>query len=262
MTTAMPRLERRVALVTGATAGIGRAVALRLAQDGAAVVLTGRDASAGTQLESQISSLGGRARFFALDLENGEDCRAKATEAAGHFGGLDIVVASAGASSAARGLFSEIDPEAVAQQVARTVRIKLNPVHAALPHLMARGGGAVLFITSEGGRVPTPGQTAVAYHSAGLIGAARVMAKELSRHHIRVNTLCITLVRDTPIHERYAQGGSSSIRQKVYDRIASQAPFGLASPEEIASTAAFLVSSDAGHVTGATLSATGGASFA
>lgn len=257
----MKGLAGKVAIVTGATAGLGRAVALRLAEERACLVLVGRNAQAGEALAREIEGMGAQALFTAADLEDAASTNAMAACAAARFGGIDIVVASAGASSVARGIFAEVEPEAVAQQVARTIRMKLNPVHAALPHLKARGGGAVLFITSEGGRFPTPGQTAVAFHSGGLIMASKVIAKELSRDLIRVNTLCVTLVRDTPAYERFSSGEAPAIRQKVYGRIEAQAPFGLALPHQIAGTAAWLVSDDASHVTGATLSATGGATY-
>jgi 2-hydroxycyclohexanecarboxyl-CoA dehydrogenase len=181
--------------------------------------------------------------------------------AVAEFGAVDILVASAGAPPAVQGIFAEVDPIAVADQIAKTVRIKLNPAHAVVPYMLKRKRGAILFITSEGGRFPTPGQTTVAFHSAGLIMAAKVMAKELSRSLIRVNTLCVTLVEDTPVYERFSGGELTPIRQKVFDRIASQAPFGLAKPENVADVAAFLVSDASSHVTGATLSATGGATY-
>ncbi|MCZ4313936.1 SDR family oxidoreductase [Comamonadaceae bacterium G21597-S1] len=251
----------QIAIVTGATAGLGRAVALKLAADGAGIVVTGRNMVAGGELVRLIKGAGGEAVYFGADIEDGVQARDMVSRAIAHFGRVDIMVASAGASTAAQGIFSDIDPSAVAEQVARTIRIKLNPVHAVLPHMLERKCGAILFITSEGGRFPTPGQTTVALHSAGLIMAAKVMAKELSRSLVRVNTLSVTLVEDTPIHQRFESGNLNPIRQKVYQKIVAQAPFGLAKPENIADVAAFLVSNASSHVTGATLSATGGATY-
>lgn len=254
-------MRDKVAIVTGATAGLGRAVALKLADQGALVVATGRNRRAGDELVRAIEVAGGRALFLHADLENATDTREMVAKAASGFGAVDILVASAGAPPAVQGLFADIDPDAVAEQIAKTVRIKLNPAHAVVPYMLARKRGVILFITSEGGRFPTPGQTTVAFHSAGLIMAAKVMAKELSRSLIRVNTLGVTLVEDTPVYARFAGGELTPIRKKVFDRIASQAPFGLAKPENVADVAAFLVSDASSHVTGATLSATGGATY-
>ncbi|HSW16497.1 MAG TPA: SDR family NAD(P)-dependent oxidoreductase [Ramlibacter sp.] len=254
-------MRGKVAIVTGATAGLGRAVALKLGRQGARVVATGRNAAAGAQLVSEIEGAGGRAIFLPCDVEDAAQTRAMVASAVAQFGGVDILVASAGAPPAVQGIFAEIDPGEAAEQIAKTVRIKLNPTHAVVPYMLERRSGAILFITSEGGRFPTPGQTTVAFHSAGLIMAAKVMAKELSRSLIRVNVLGVTLVEDTPVYERFAGGELTPIRQKVFDRISSQAPFGLARPENVADVAAFLVSDAASHITGATLSATGGATY-
>lgn len=251
----------KVAIVTGATAGLGHAVALKLAGQGLFVVATGRNRSAGDELVRAIEAAGGAALFLPADIENATETREMVATVVAKFGAVDILVASAGAPPAVQGIFADVDPDAIAEQIAKTVRIKLNPVHAVVPYMLERQSGTILFITSEGGRFPTPGQTTVAFHSAGLIMAAKVIAKELSRSRIRVNTLGVTLVEYTPIYERFAGGHLTPIRQKVFDRIASQAPFGLAKPENVADVAAFLVSDASSHVPGATLSATGGATY-
>ncbi|AGW90198.1 hypothetical protein N234_09165 [Ralstonia pickettii DTP0602] len=261
MTQRADNQQKKVAIVTGATAGLGKAIAIRLAQEGVFVVATGRNQAAGAALIESIQSSGGQGAFVAADIEDAGQAMGLANHVVDAFGKVDILVASAGAPPAAQGVIGQVEPNAIADQVARTVRIKLNPVHAVVPHMTERGSGSILFVTSEGGRFPTPGQTTVAIHSGGLIMAAKVMAKELSRSQVRVNTLCVTLVEDTPVYERFAGGELTAIRQKVFDKIASQAPFGLAKPYEIASVATFLVSGAASHITGATLSATGGATY-
>jgi len=253
--------QGKVAVVTGATAGLGRAIAIKLAAEGASVVGTARSQAAGDELVRAIEATGGRALFVAADMEDAAQSRNVVDKAIAHFGQVDIMVASAGAQSQAQGYFGKVEPEAVALQVARTIRVKFNPVHAVVPHMIARRSGAILFITSEGGRFPTPGQTTVAFHSAGLIMAAKVMAKELSRSLIRVNTLGVTIVSDTPVYERFKSGNADPVRQGVYAKIEAQAPFGLANPQNVADVAAFLVSDASSHVTGATLSATGGATY-
>src|SRR5947209_8287889 len=140
----------KVAIVTGATAGLGRAVALKLAEQGALVVATGRNRSAGDEVVRAIESAGGRALFLPADIENAVDTREMVAKAAAAFGAVDILIASAGAPPAAQGIFADIDPNAVAEQIAKTVRIKLNPAHAVVPYMVERKRGAILFITSEG----------------------------------------------------------------------------------------------------------------
>src|SRR5262249_10137118 len=128
-------------------------------------------------------------------------------------------------------------------------------------HMTERNSGSILFITSEAGRIATPGQTAGSLFSGGLIMMTKVLAKELARHRIRVNTLSITMVKNTPAWDRYSDGEKSELRVRMFDRIAKAAPFGLAEPDDIAATAAMMVSDDARFVTGATVSATGGATY-
>lgn len=250
--------DSKVAVVTGATKGLGRAIALELARRGTSVVASGRDAGAGEELVEQIAAAGGAAIFVPADLESPAETDALAQKAVERFGGIDIVVASAGLHPAAQGFFGTFDLAEAGVQVSRTLQVKLNPVRSCLPHMTARRAGSVLFVTSEGGRFPTPGQTAVALHSGGLIHAARVLAREFSRHRIRVNTLCVTIVGDTPTWDRFSGGEMTEQRQKMFGKITAKAPFGIAQPGDVATVAAFLVSDEAGFVTGATVSATGG----
>lgn len=250
--------QAKVAVVTGATRGLGRAIALDLARRGTSVVASGRDPQAGLEVVKALTAAGGEAIFIPADLEKSADTDALAQAAVKRFGGIDIVVASAGLYPAAQGFFGTFDMAEAGLQVSRTLQVKLNPVQSCLPHLTSRGAGSILFVTSEGGRFPTPGQTTVALHSGGLIHASRVLAKELSRHRVRVNTLCVTIVEDTPTWDRFSGGEMTEQRQRMFSKITAKAPFGIAHPEDVAGVAAFLVSDEAGFVTGATISATGG----
>jgi len=255
----------KVAVVTGSTGGIGRGVALRLAAGGAAVVINGRDPEKGATVVAEIQQAGGQAAFVAGDVLCRPDMDALAAQAAERFGGIDIVVSNAGGrdevgrSPQVRGPFDEIDLPRAAGWVADATLAKLLPVQSALPYLRRRGGGSVVFVTSEGGRVPTPGQTAVATWAGGLVMSTKVIAKELVRDRIRVNCVCVTLVRDTPGWHALQQPGVMSERhRKQYEALQARAPFGLARPGDIGAVVAFLASDDAGYITGAALSTTGG----
>lgn len=244
--------------MTGATRGLGRAIALELGQRGVRVVASGRDPEAGRAVVDEIIQAGGSAIFVPADLESPAETDNLAKRAIEQFGRIDIVVASAGLHPAGQGFFGTFDLAEAATQVSRTIQVKLNPVQSCLPYMIENGSGSVLFVTSEGGSYPTPGQTTVALHSGGLIQASKVLAKELSRHKIRVNTLCVTIVEDTPTWDRFAGGEMTEQRQRMFGKITAKAPFGIAHPDDIASVAAFLVSDDAGFVTGSTINATGG----
>lgn len=253
-----PHETQKVAVVTGATRGLGRAIAVELGRQGVEIVASGRDAEAGYDVVDQIARSGGRAIFVPADLENKGETDSLATAAVARFGRIDIVVASAGLNPAAQGYFEGVDLAEAGVQVSRTIQVKLNPVQSCLPHLIAGGAGSILFVTSEGGRFPTPGQLTVGLHSGGLIQASGVLAKELSRHKIRVNTLCVSLVEDTPTWERFTGGEMTEQRQRMFGKITEKAPLGIAHAADVGEVATFLVSDEARFITGATISATGG----
>ncbi|MDF3311464.1 SDR family oxidoreductase [Rhodococcus sp. T2V] len=262
----MNALHGKVAVVTGGTGGIGKGVALRLAARGATVVINGRNEHKAEAVLTEIRSAGGTGHFVAGDVCSRVDMDAVAAEAAHRFGGIDIVVPSAGGvdgetrSTAVRGPFSDIDLVRVTALIGQSVAAKLLVVQAAVPYLRERGGGSVTFITSEGGRVPTPGQTAVATLSGGLLMASKVLSKELVRHQIRVNCVCVTVVRDSPSWENAfgREGGVSHHHRKQYEKIIERSPLGVAAPSDVGNVVAFLASDDAHHLTGATISPTGG----
>ncbi|MFF1736575.1 SDR family NAD(P)-dependent oxidoreductase [Streptomyces sp. NPDC058247] len=256
-------------MVTGATGGIGKGVALRLAARGATVVVNGRNEQKAAQVLAEIHDLGGRGRFIAGDVRSVSDMEKVTAEAARAYGGVDIVVPSAGGnddearSPAVRGRFTDIDLSRVTDFVGQAVAAKLLVVQAAVPYMQERGGGSVVFVTSEGGRTPTPGQTAIATFSGGLIMASKVLSKELARHQIRVNCVCVTVVRDSPSWEAaFARengvSGVSEHHRKQYQKISDRSPFGVAAPQDIGNVVAFLASDDAHYLTGATISPTGG----
>lgn len=260
----MAGLEGKVALVTGATGGIGRGAALKLAARGASVVVNGRNPDKGAAVVAEIEKLGAKAIFAAGDVIRKEDMDAVAQQAARTFGAIDIVVSNAGGrddelrSGQVRGPFREIDLARVTAAVGIATLAKLQPVQSALPH-MRRGGGSVVFVASEGGRVPTPGQTATSTWAGGLIMSTKVIAKELARDRIRVNCVCVTVVRDTPSWDLMnGDAGMTEQNRRQYLKIESRSPLGVAAAEDIGAVIAFLASDEASYITGATLSSTGG----
>lgn len=259
-------LKGKVAFVTGGTGGIGRGIALRLAGRGADIAVNGRDPAKGAAVVAGIEALGRRACFVAGDVRSRADMDAAMAETVRRLGGVDIVVANAGGSDdearspKVRGPFPDIDLELAAAFIAKSVLGKLLVVQAAIPHLRQRGGGSVVFITTEGGRAPTPGQTAVATFSAGIIQASKLLSKELARDRIRVNCVCVTLVRDTPSWDAAfnTEGGVSGHHRGQYEKIIARAPFGVASAEEIGDVVGFFASGDSRYLTGTVVSPTGG----
>lgn len=258
--------QGKVAVVTGGTGGIGRGVALRLAARGAQVVINGRNADKAEAVLDEIRQLGADGCFASGDVRSKRDMEAVAGLAVQRFGGLDIVVPNAGGNDdearqpEVRGPFADLDLGRVTAFIGQAVAAKLLIVQAAIPHLRARGGGSVVFVTSEGGREPTPGQTAIATFSGGLIMASKLLSKELARERIRVNCVCVTVVRDSPswVAAFETEGGVSAHHRRQYEKIIARSPLGVAAPPDIGNVVAFLASDDAAYLTGATLSPTGG----
>lgn len=263
---AIHTLQGKVAVVTGGTGGIGRGIALQLAARGAQVVINGRSADKAQAVLQEIRAMGGQACFATGDVRSRAGMQEVMEAALGQFGGVDIVVPNAGGnddearSPQVRGPFAGIDLERVTQFVGQALAAKMLVVQAAVPLMRSRGGGSVVFVTSEGGRSPTPGQTAIASFSGGLIAASKVMAKDLAKDRIRVNCVCVTVVRDTPSWDAVFGPGStvSDMHRRQYEKIAARSPLGIASPSGIGGVVAFLASDDAAHLTGAAISPTGG----
>lgn len=267
----MSSVVGKVAVVTGATAGLGKAIAKKLASCGAKVVVNGRSEESGSAVVSEIERAGGEALFVSADMLLKSEAIGLIDRAVERFGRIDILVSSAGANSSnpvgdnsqrAESLFLPSDPEEIADFLRVNTLRKLNPVHAAATRMAAQGSGSVLIMTSQGGRVATPGQTAVSLHAGGLIMMTKVVAKELSRFKIRVNSLAVTLVQDTRAWNRFTGKEMTAVKTRAFEKIIERAPYGIATPNDISEVATFLVSDAAMFVTGETISAVGGSSFA
>jgi 2-hydroxycyclohexanecarboxyl-CoA dehydrogenase len=266
----MEGLAGRVAVITGSNSGIGRGIAVKLAALGSKVVINGRDSAKGQAVLTELRSAGHDAHFVAGDVRSREDMKRLVDETLDRYGCIDCMVSSAGAwpSGLSRpegkfyGPFQDLDINDVGAFVGGITLGKLMPVHAVVPHMVARKSGSIVFITSEGGRFPTPGQTAIAAHAGGLIMATKVIAKELAQHLVRVNCIAVSVIEDTEVGEQVHDGSAPrDERAKRYAKVRERAPFGLAQTSDIASVAAFLLSDSARFITGATLSPTGGLTY-
>lgn len=246
----MNRLEGRVALVTGAASGIGKATAFRLADEGAAIVVTDIADDAGEKTVAELQETGARALFVHHDVVSEADWENACATAVRELGSLDILVNNAGL-----GDLKTIE-ETSLEEWNRTVAIDQTGVFlgmkVAAPHLKASGHGSVINISSifgtSGGFGGSP-----AYHAAK--GAVRTLTKNIALHWategVRVNSVHPGFI-DTPILDQ-ARG------TEIWDAMTALTPMGrLGRPEEIAAGVAYLASDDASFVTGLELYIDGG----
>jgi NAD(P)-dependent dehydrogenase (short-subunit alcohol dehydrogenase family) len=246
----MNRLEGRVALITGAASGIGKATAQRLAEEGAAVLVTDIQVEAGESTAGDINEAGGRAAFARHDVTSESDWEAACARAVEEFGALDILVNNAG-----MGDIKPIEETSLAEWE-RTVAIDQTGVSlgmkVAAPHLKRSEHASVINISSifgsSGGFGVSP-----AYHAAK--GAVRTLTKNVALHWategVRVNSIHPGFIA-TPILEQ-------SRNTPIWDGMTALTPMGrLGRPEDIAAGVSYLASDDAAFVTGLELYIDGG----
>jgi len=235
-------LEGQRALVTGATSGIGRAVALQLARDGAEVFVHGRDAARGAETVQAITDAGGKASFVAADLGDAADVQWLASEV----GDVDILINNAGIA-----LFhptAEFDVPEFDKMFASNVRAPFFLVAAFAPGMAARGHGSIVNLSSMAGGVGLVGGAAYGATKASLEAMGRAWAAEYSGSGVRVNAIA-----PGPVYTPSPSG------PEFITALGETTPMHRASqPEEIAEVIAFLASPRASYITGATIAADGG----
>lgn len=245
------KLNGKVALITGAGSGIGRAAAILFAQEGAKVALVGRTAS---KLEETAKLIAGDDVYcVARDLSRREAAQKAVDKCAGHFGGLDIVINNAGISRQ-RNLL-ETDEPLWDELIAHNIKNPFWLVQAAVPWLARRGGGVIINISSSLGLKPSLGFGAYAMTKAALQMLTLSIAQEHAKDHIRANTICPAVV-DTPIHETYLTPDGAQQRKEEMARFYPLGRIGTA--EEVARAALYLASEEASWMTGTMLLMDGG----
>jgi NAD(P)-dependent dehydrogenase (short-subunit alcohol dehydrogenase family) len=235
------RLDGQTALVTGATSGLGRAIAERLAQEGAHVLVHGRDPDRGAEAVAAITALGGTARFIAADLGSHAEVVRLAQEA----GDIDILVNNAGFVVFAP--TAELAVGAFDATFAINVRAPFYLVAAFAPAMAKRGRGSIVSVDSMAGRIGLSGGAAYGASKAALSAMTRAWTAEYSPSGVRINA-----VAPGPV---YTDGSSPQrIRQLGETTPLHRA----AQPQEIADLVAFLVSPAASYIAGATIAVDGG----
>ncbi len=249
------RLQGKTAIVTGAGSGIGRAIAVAYAQEGARVAVVDIDAAAADETVRQIDH--GRSSVFVADVSDARQVSELARRVEREYGGIDILCNNAGLGHDVQSI---VDcPEEVWDRVmAVNARGPFLCSKYVIPAILRRGGGAVINIASDLAYLGAPGLGAYCMSKGALVQLTRVLAVEHGRSNIRVNAICPTMV-DTPMaaRTRESQPDPGAWLQEVERSI----PIGrIGRPEEIARVAVFLASDEASFVNGSIFAVDGGRS--
>ena len=248
------RLQGRVAIVTGGTSGIGRATALLFAEEGAKVVVAGRDVHRGAGVVDQIKAIGGAAFFVRTDVSKSVDVEKLIEQTIKGYGRIDILFNNASISPVGNAL--DTSEETWDDVLSVNLKGTFLCTKEALPHMIEAGGGVVINTASVNSFTAMTNEVAYDASKGGVLMFTRATALDFAKNKIRVNCICPGAI-DTPMLR--ALFDASPDPRKARSELTGKHPIGrIGSPEEVARVALFLASDDSSFVTGAAIAVDGG----
>ncbi|HET7657987.1 MAG TPA: 3-oxoacyl-ACP reductase family protein [Bacillales bacterium] len=246
------RLKDRTAIVTGAGRGIGEAIAMKLASEGARVAIADLDKASA---EKCANALGANGMAVEADVSKLEDLANIVEEVHEAFGRIDILVNNAGWERI--GPFLDSVPEDWDKVIGINLKGVIHSCKTVLPIMVKQGYGKVVNIGSDAGRVGSTGEAVYSATKGGIIAFSKTLAREMAKHHINVNVVCPGPAK-TPLFQKAVEDNP-----KLGSALERAIPFRrLAEPEDIANAVCFFASDEAAYVTGQTLSVSGGLTMA
>lgn len=255
------RLQGKAGIITAAGSGMGRAGAIRFAEEGAAISVVDRDPEAVERVVQEIRAAGGTAHGIVVDLTNDEETRRMVRESAEALGGLDFIWNHVGHPGPSK--VEGIDMADFDLAITLNLRTQVVATDVAIPILRQRGGGSLLFTSSTSGLRGSRKSPIYSMTKFGLVGFTRSLALKLANDHIRVNVLCPGTI-DTPMAREFVSRHDEALPAGVdVEDLVSARDMDLvmhrkAQPVEVANVALFLTSDEASYITGTAVSVDGG----
>jgi NAD(P)-dependent dehydrogenase (short-subunit alcohol dehydrogenase family) len=250
----MGRVQDKVCIVTGAGSGIGKATAIRLAEEGGKVLCVDLNLESAQATTQEILEMNGLALAFKADVGDVDQANAFVVRAVETWGRIDVLVNNAGVNLP--GVFHEVSDATINKTLDVNVKGPMYASRAAIPHMLEQGSGSIVNISSVNGLVSEPFLAVYSASKGAVVMLTRGIALDYASRGIRCNCICPGWV-DTPINDAHAEmlGGL----EKVYASMAQFQPIGRpGEPREIAHLALFLASDEASFITGSVISADGG----
>lgn len=250
-------LKGKVAVVTGATEGIGKATAIALAREGASVAICARGQAGLDQTATEIARSGAAVLALAADMSKADDVERFMKSVIERFHRIDILVNNAGTSS--RGKFLELDDAKWTEDLGLKVFGAIRCTRFAVPYMKQQGGGRIINITTIGAKQPDAGSMPTTVSRAAGLALTKALSKEYAPDNILVNTVCIGKIKSGQHERRYRREGLSA--EAYYAKVGKEIPLGrVGEAEEVANVITFLASDAASYVTGTSINLDGGTS--